>query len=143
MRTVCLVCVGLLACAATGQAAEAIGLHPQNPHYFRFRGKPALLVTSTEHYGAVLNLDFVRYLDELKSHRLNLTRTFSGAYCEVSGDFKINANTLAPAQGRLVCPWARSNEPGDAGGGNKFDLTRWDDGYEQDVALGIRRATND
>ncbi|HWB14163.1 MAG TPA: putative collagen-binding domain-containing protein [Pirellulales bacterium] len=104
-----------------------------NPHYFQFRGQPAVLVASTEHYGAVLNLDFdfVPYLDELKSHGLNLTRTFSGVYCEVPGDFKINANTLAPAQERFICPWARSNEPGYGGGGNKFDLTRWDDAYFQ------------
>jgi hypothetical protein len=31
-----------------------IALHPDNGHYFRFRGKPAVLVTSAEHYGAVL-----------------------------------------------------------------------------------------
>lgn len=117
--------------AATAGAAEPIRLHPDNPHYFLFRGKPTALVTSTEHYGAVLNLDFdfVPYLDELKSHGLNLTRTFSGAYCEAPGNFKIKANTLAPADGRFLCPWARSEQPGYAGGGNKFDLHRWDERY--------------
>ena len=62
------------------RAAQPIALHPQNPHYFVFRGKPTVLITSGEHYGAVLNLDFdfVRYLDELKTRGLNLTRTFSG-----------------------------------------------------------------
>lgn len=120
---------GLL--AATAQAAEPVRLHPKNPHYFLFREKPAVLITSTEHYGAVLNLDFdfIPYLDELKSHGLNLTRTFSGAYCEAPGNFKIQANTLAPAEGRFVAPWARSDEPGYAGGGNKFDLHRWDAAY--------------
>jgi len=41
--------------------------HPENPHYFLFREKLTILVGSTEHYGAVLNLDFdyVTYLDEL------------------------------------------------------------------------------
>jgi len=36
-----------------------------------------VLVTSGEHYGSVLNLDFdyIRYLDELQSNGLNLTRT--------------------------------------------------------------------
>ena len=45
-----------------------IALHPENPHYFLFQGKPAVLIGSGEHYGAVLNLDFdyVRYLDALK-----------------------------------------------------------------------------
>ncbi len=44
-----------------------LALHPENPRYFLFRGKPTVLVTSGEHYGAVLNLDFdyVRYLDAL------------------------------------------------------------------------------
>jgi hypothetical protein len=118
--------------AATGaHAAEPLRLHPQNPHYFLFRGQPAVLVTSGEHYGAVLNLDFDfgAYLDELKSHGLNLTRTFSGVYCESPGNFNIKNNTLAPGDGRFASPWARSDEPGYAGGGNKFDLERWDESY--------------
>ena len=38
--------------------AQPISLHPQNPHYFLYKGKPAVLITSAEHYGAVLNADF-------------------------------------------------------------------------------------
>ncbi|NQT02913.1 MAG: hypothetical protein HQ580_12870, partial [Planctomycetes bacterium] len=38
-------------------------------------------------------------------------------------------NTLAPAKDKLICPWARSNTPGYANGGNKFDLTKWDSAY--------------
>ena len=68
------------------QAAPAapISLHPANPHYFLLRGKPAVLITSGEHYGAVLNLDFDygKYLDALAADGLNYTRTFSGAYVE-------------------------------------------------------------
>jgi hypothetical protein len=26
-----------------------IALHPDNPHYFLFRGKPTVLITSAEH----------------------------------------------------------------------------------------------
>jgi len=87
-------------------AAEPIKLHPDNPHYFLFRGEPTLLITSGEHYGAVLNLDFdyVRYLDVLQAHAYNLTRTFSGTYREVQGSFGITGNTLAPAPGRFLCP---------------------------------------
>jgi hypothetical protein len=108
-----------------------LALHPENPHYFVFRGKPTLLITSGEHYGAVLNLDFdyVRYLDELKARRLNLTRTWAGPYAEQPGTFNIQNNTLAPAAGRFICPWARSETAGFAGGGNKFDLNRWDEAY--------------
>src|SRR5439155_485387 len=31
--------------------------------------------------------------------------------------------------GRVICPWARGDTPGYANGGNKFDLTRWDEAY--------------
>jgi hypothetical protein len=112
-------------------AGPALRLHPDNPHYFEFRGKPAVIVTSGEHYGAVLNLDFdfVRYLETLERAGLNGTRTFAGAYCEAPGAFNIANNTLAPKAGRFICPWARSREPGYANGGNKFDLTRWDEAY--------------
>src|SRR5436305_10065654 len=86
-----------------------IALHPDNPHYFVFRGKPTVLIGSTEHYGAVLNRDFeyFRYLDELHARGLNVTRTFSGVYREVPGSFNIRGNTLAPAPGRYLAPWAR------------------------------------
>jgi hypothetical protein len=121
----------------TGMAALAAGnnsrlrLHPRNPHYFLFRGKATVLITSGEHYGAVLNLDFdyAKYLDTLAKDGLNLTRTFSGAYCEPSGAFNIASNTLAPSANRFICPWARSDQPGYANGGNKFDLTKWDEPY--------------
>jgi hypothetical protein len=108
-----------------------ISLHPENPHYFLFRGQPTLLIGSTEHYGAVLNLDFdyEAYLDELAAADLNVTRTFTGIYSEPAGAFGIAENTLAPARARLICPWARSKEPGYANGGNKFDLDKWDTAY--------------
>ena len=46
-------------------AQKPITLHPQNPHYFLYKDKPTVLITSGEHYGAVLNLDFdyVKYLN--------------------------------------------------------------------------------
>ncbi|MHB8521196.1 MAG: cellulase family glycosylhydrolase [Limisphaerales bacterium] len=111
--------------------AKPLCLHPGNPHYFLFRGKPTILITSGEHYGAVLNRDFdyVTYLDTLHAEGLNLTRTFSGAYAEPPGAFGIAHNTLAPAPGSFICPWARSLTPGYANGGNKFDLSRWDEAY--------------
>ena len=87
---------GLAACAP---AMLPLRLHPDNPRYFEFRGRPTVLVTSGEHYGAVLNLDFdyPTYLDELHRHGLNLTRTFAGMYCESWGE---GWNTLNPAPGR-------------------------------------------
>lgn len=139
------VCLTILACALFLSFVDSdvfaaavkpvkyrpIQLHPQNGHYFLWRGKPTILITSGEHYGAVLNraFDYRTYLRTLASHGFNLTRTFSGAYCEPVGAFKIKNNTLAPEKGFLICPWARSNIPGYANGGNKFDLTRWDPEY--------------
>jgi Cellulase (glycosyl hydrolase family 5) len=112
-------------------AAAPICLCPEAPHYFLWREKPTVLITAGEHYGAVLNLgfDYPRYLDELKTHRFNLARVFSGTYREVPGSFNIIGNTLAPAAGRFICPWARTEMPGASDGGRKFDLMRWDDAY--------------
>ena len=103
--------------------AQPLRLHPDNPHYFLFAGRPAVLVTSGEHYGAVLNRDFdyIRYLDTLRADHLNLTRTFSGSYREVAGNFAIASNTLAPAAGKFIAPWLQRD--------GKFDLTKWDDAY--------------
>ncbi len=113
------------------QSNTPISLHPENPHYFLFRNKPTILITSAEHYGAVVSLDFnyLKYLDELQENRLNYTRIFSGAYIEVPGAFGISKNTLAPVSRKFISPWARSPEPGSKAGGNKFDLGKWDQKY--------------
>jgi hypothetical protein len=122
--------VALSLIAAVAHAAP-IALHPVNPHVFLYQGKPTVLITSAEHYGAVVNLDFdyLKYLDTLAADGLNLTRTFSGTYIEPKGAFGIAKNTLAPGAGRFVCPWARSAQAGGADGGNKFDLGKWDESY--------------
>ncbi len=118
---------------ATAATAEdrPLSLHPDNPHYFLWRGRPTVLITSAEHYGAVMNLDFdyAPYLKELAAKKLNNTRVFSGAYVEPLGAFNIARNTLAPPPGRFIAPWERSSQPGYANGGNKFDLARWDENY--------------
>lgn len=101
--------------------ASPLSLHPDNPHYFLFRGKPTILLTSGEHYGAVINRDFdyVKYLDTLAKHGFNMTRTWAGSYVEVPGSFNITGNTLAPATDRFVAAWPRVN--------GKYDLTKWND----------------
>ena len=107
-----------------------IALHPRNPHYFEFRGKPTVLVTSGEHYGAVLNLDFdfLPYLDTLARHGFNQTRTFSGTYREVPGAFRIQNNTLAPKPNRYQSPWKRVAEATD-NQPERFDLDAFDAAY--------------
>src|ERR1043165_6385642 len=93
-----------LAGAAYAGTGRPLALHPDNPHYFLFRGRPTMLITSGEHYGAVLNLDFdfKKYLDTLQKDGLNLTRTFSGIYCENDKAFNIKGNTLAPLAGKYI-----------------------------------------
>ena len=41
-----------------------VHIHPDNPKLFEYRGRPLVLLTATEHYGAVLNrpFRFERYL---------------------------------------------------------------------------------
>jgi len=55
-----------------------ISVHPENPHYFLFQGKPLITIGSTEHYGAVLNLDFDfdTYLDTIAKEGMGMTRTW-------------------------------------------------------------------
>ena len=128
--------------AAAQQAPAPLQLHPDNPHYFLWRGRPTVIVTSGEHYGALINLDFDyrTYFDTLAREGMNGTRTFVGSYVEGDGAFNIAGNTLNPAPGRFLAPWARSSEPGYADGGNKFDLTRWDDAYFTRLADFVRYA---
>ncbi|MGI6455714.1 MAG: cellulase family glycosylhydrolase [bacterium] len=128
-RLVMLLYIALVCVQAV--SSEPIQLHPDNPHYFLYQDKPTILITSGEHYGALLNLDFdyVTYFDTLQKDELNSTRVFSGAYCEEPGNFNIEKNTLAPKANKLITPWARSETAGYKNGGNKFDLTRWNDKY--------------
>lgn len=110
--------------------AKPISAHPDNPHYYLFRGKPTILVTSAEHYGAVINRSFnyIAYLDALKRYGLNYTRIYPAAFVEPEGAFPLE-NTLAPKPGILIQPWARSSSPGYRSGGNRFDLDKWDPEY--------------
>lgn len=119
----CFVLLALL--TGSGVLAEPIKVAPGNPHYYSYQDKPILLITSAEHYGAVINKDFdyVAYLDDLQAHGLNYTRFYPGAMFEPVGKF-MAGNTLGPKPGSLVVPWARSDTPGYRLGGNRFDLDR-------------------
>ena len=122
---------GIPLCAQQ-KAERPISLHPQNPHYFLYKDRAVALVGSGEHYGAVFNgdFDYHKYLAATEADGLNYTRLFGGSYVEVPGkSFGILRNDLAPAEGRFLAPWVRSSEPGYAGGGNKFDLEKWNPQY--------------
>ncbi|MEM8967080.1 MAG: hypothetical protein AAGE93_11740 [Bacteroidota bacterium] len=117
--------------SAQSNVTQPIALHPDNPHYFIYEDEPTLLITSAEHYGAVLNLDFDyrAYLETMHQESMNYTRIFVGSYVEIPGSFGIENNTLAPAIGRFIAPWTRTDEAGLYEGEKKFDLDEWNPDY--------------
>lgn len=109
-----------------------IQLHPENPHYFLYKGKTLALITSAEHYGAVLNLDFdyYTYLKTLAEDGMNYTRIFTGTYFEIEGEsFGIQNNTLAPKRTSIITPW--SIVINSQSGEWKYDLESWNEAYFQ------------
>jgi hypothetical protein len=107
-----------------------ISLHPENQHYFLYKGKPLALITSAEHYGAVINLDFdyVKYLETQAKAGMNYTRIFTGTYFEINGEsFGIQNNTLAPVTDKIITPWEQV--PVDKSGKPKYDLSKWNKAY--------------
>jgi hypothetical protein len=114
-------------------ANAQLRLCASNPRYLQYKNEPLLLITSAEHYGCLINADFdyIAYLDALHDDGMNNTRVFAGPMIEREQDigWMLFRNTLAPKPGRLVAPWARSNIPGYFGGGNKFDLDKWNEDY--------------
>ncbi|WPU93586.1 hypothetical protein SNE25_30165 [Mucilaginibacter sabulilitoris] len=134
--------VQVVLCFYFAAGAQPISLCRDNPHYFFYNGKPTVLITSAEHYGAVINStpEYKKYFDVLQQHHFNLTRIFTGSYLESNyyqdapdSARKLNweeeQNTLSVRPGKLIAPWARSNVQGYINSGNKFDLDRWDAQY--------------
>ena len=57
-RTMQVVALALVTFVARSYGGEPIKVHPANPHYYLMNGQPTVLITSAEHYGAVINKDF-------------------------------------------------------------------------------------
>lgn len=130
-KNVC--CLLFIACMFSCQVSAAIKVHPDNPHYVMYKGQPTILITTAEHYGSVLNLnfDYVTYFDELNKYGFNLTRTFVGSYRENSQPGKGHSSSpLSPGFGRenFISPWAWSDKTGGIDGW-KFDLDQWNPHY--------------
>jgi len=123
MRCAALLCFVMMSLPS---AADVLRVHRANPRYLEWKGRPVVLIGSGEHYGALINLDFdfVRYFATLKNDGLNVTRVFSGAaYVEPQGAFNIERNTLAPAPGRYLPPWGKTDREG------VWDMVRWNEDY--------------
>src|SRR3974390_2003560 len=113
IKTIFLALLMFSVVASAQQGEQPIRLHPENPHYFLYRGKAVALVSSAEHYAAVINgaFDYHKYLAPFSAAGVNYTRLCGGSYVEAPGkSFGIRRNDLAPEAGKFVVPWARSSQ---------------------------------
>ena len=126
------ICIIMIACNNS-----PISVCPDNQHYFLYKGKPLVLITSDHHYGAVIDKDFdyVKYLDNLARNGMNLTRIYPGGMFEPTDKY-LPGNPLGPLPGRQLLPWARSGQPGanpmlaEPGQPSfKYDLDKWNQEY--------------
>ena len=110
-----------------------IELHPENPRYFVYKNRPLVLITATEHYGAVINrnFDYVAYLDDAAEKRQTLSRCFLlfrelQVFDPATQVKPINPHSpCKPLPGEYVSPWLRSGPGFATDGFAKFDLDRW------------------
>ena len=103
-----------------------VRIHPDNPRLFEFRGRPLVLLTATEHYGAVLNrpFRFERYLRNAAANGMTLTRLFT-LFRELQTPIN-PASTCKPASPDFVAPFARTGPGFALDGEPRFDLDRDD-----------------
>ena len=115
---------------------------PRTLHYFLFRGRPAFLITSGEHYGAVLNreFDYGPYLAELAGLPVQPDEALLGKLSRGPRLIPDLGQHTRACSGEISAPWARTKEPGAVDGGNKFDLTTWDSEYLDRLRKFIRAA---
>ena len=93
-------------------ATDLFSVHPENHRVFLYKGKPMKILTSVEHYGAVVNgnFNYETYLKEMQRTGQNMTRVFA-FYRETAdgspGDIRsmVKANTLAPQTSATVLIW--------------------------------------
>ncbi len=105
--------------------ADGVRIHPENPKYFSFRGKPVVLLTATEHYGSVVNLsfDYERYLGDAADKKITSTRTFL-LFRELQSA-RNPYSPLKPDSPDFVAPYPRTG-PGRAMDGEPiYDLDQW------------------
>ncbi len=110
-------------------AADAVTLHPDNPRYFLFRGKPLALIAATEHYGSVINrpFDFEKYLDAAAARGMTMTRTFLLFREQQSS--RNPSSPCKPESPDFIAPFPRTG-PGKAMDGEPaYDLDLWNPEY--------------
>ena len=127
----------LLMIFAIGCSNSPVSVCPANPHYFFYKNKPVVLITSDHHYGAIIDKDFnfSPFLEGLAANGMNLTRIYPGGMFEPPEKY-LTGNPLGPRPGRQLLPWAKSDQTGanpllaETGQPSfKFDLERWNPDY--------------
>src|SRR5258706_5418009 len=104
---------------------QPIRIHPQNHKLFEFRGKPLVLVTASEHYGAVINrpFRFERYLADAADKHMTLTRCFM-LFRELQTT--INPySTCKPESPDYIAPFPRTGPGRALDQEYKYDLDRF------------------
>lgn len=118
-----------IAIVSSAAAQQAVSIHPENPKYLLFRGKPLTLISASEHYGSVINrsFDFERYLDDAAAHKMTMTRTFL-LYRELQS-VRNPSSPCKPESPDYLSPFVRKG-PGKALDGEPiFDLDQWNPEY--------------
>ncbi len=106
-----------------------VRIHPDNPKVFEFRDKPLVLLTATEHYGAVMNrrFRFDRYLADAADKGMTLTRLFM-----LFRELQSAANpysTCKPESTDYVAPFKRVGHELALDCQPKYDLSQWNDEF--------------
>jgi Family of unknown function (DUF6298) len=114
-----------------------IVLHPDNPRYFLYRDKPLVLITATEHYGAVINRNFNYkvYLTDMVDKRQTLSRCFLlfrelQVFDMATHPIPLNPHSpCKPLASEYVSPFLRTGPGFATDGYPKFDLDQWNPEY--------------
>ncbi|MHB1355960.1 MAG: cellulase family glycosylhydrolase [Anaerolineae bacterium] len=118
-----------------------ISIHPVNPKLFLFRGQARVLLTATEHYGAVLNrpFDIPRYLADAAAQGMTMTRLFMLFREQQSAQNPYS--TCKPESTDYIAPFPRS-EPGLATDAMpRYNLDRWNPEFFQRLHLFLALAS--
>ncbi len=104
------------------QISNPISIHPVNPKYFLFRGKPLVVIAASEHYGSVVNrrFDFARYLAHAAESKQTMTRLFL-LYRELQTS-RNPCSPVKPESPDFIAPYPRTG-PGKAMNPNAVIVT--------------------
>jgi len=113
--------LSMVSCHSEHSNHSGLIISPENPNYYEYNGEPTLIISATEHYFSLVNskFDYNIYLNRLHSLGFNMASIMSGVFLEPSREDGEN----------LLLPWKRGSEEGYRYGGNKFDLSQWNDAY--------------